>query len=90
MGYSSDLTSQLTGAGHPKSCKLYGSHDEERIMYKTITYGAATVDYNTQNLKVALKECSLLLSFSYSTGAKMIWQFGSWDTIFPLIMGKNK
>jgi hypothetical protein len=53
------------------------SHDEERIMYRTLTYGASTGDYNTRDLKTALKRMELnALFFLTIPGPKMIWQFG--------------
>ncbi|MFA5817708.1 MAG: alpha-amylase family glycosyl hydrolase [Bacteroidales bacterium] len=80
MGYSSDLTGVSSlGRGWtvPNLVSYMESHDEERIMYKTIIYGAATVDYNTQNLKVALKRMQLAALFFLTVpGPKMIWQFG--------------
>ncbi len=80
MGYPSDLTSVSSlGRGWtvPNLVSYMESHDEERIMYKTITYGNATADYNTQNLKVALKRMELnALFFLTVPGPKMIWQFG--------------
>jgi hypothetical protein len=53
------------------------SHDEERLMYKNVTWGDATSDYNTKNRKVALKRMQLNALFFLSIpGPKMIWQFG--------------
>ena len=80
MGYTSDLTSvssQGRGWSVPNLVSYMESHDEERLMYKTITYGTAAGDYNTQNLKVALKRMQLAaLFFLTIPGPKMIWQFG--------------
>jgi glycosidase len=80
MGYSSDLTavsSQGRGWSVPVLVSYMESHDEERIMYKTITYGASSGDYNTTNLKIALKRMQLAtLFFLTIPGPKMIWQFG--------------
>jgi hypothetical protein len=53
------------------------SHDEERIMYKTLTYGAYSGNYNTQTLQTALKRMELDALFLLTVpGPKMIWQFG--------------
>jgi hypothetical protein len=53
------------------------SHDEERLMFKNISFGDATGDYDTRNLKVALKRMQLdALFFLTIPGPKMIWQFG--------------
>jgi glycosidase len=80
MGYSSDLTSASSsgrGWSVPNLVSYMESHDEERLMYKTITYGAASGAYDTKNLKVALKRMELdALFFLTVPGPKMIWQFG--------------
>lgn len=80
MGYSSDLTAVSSlgrGWSVPNLVSYMESHDEERLMYKTLTYGALTSEYNTQNIKVALKRMQLdALFFLTVPGPKMIWQFG--------------
>jgi len=80
MGYSSDLTAvsaQGMGWTVPNLVSYMESHDEERIMYKTITYGASSGSYNTQNLKTAVKRMELDAVFLLTVpGPKMIWQFG--------------
>jgi glycosidase len=80
MGYSSDLTAvsaQGMGWTVPNLVSYMESHDEERIMYKTITYGASAGSYNTQNVKTALKRMELDAIFLLTVpGPKMIWQFG--------------
>ena len=53
------------------------SHDEERQMYNTVTYGNALGTYDTKNFDTALDRSKLATSFFLSlTGPKMIWQFG--------------
>ncbi len=80
MGYSSDLTAvsaQGVGWTVPNLVSYMESHDEERIMYKTITFGASSGSYNTQNQKTALKRMELDALFLLTVpGPKMIWQFG--------------
>jgi glycosidase len=80
MGYSSDLTAvsaQGLDWNVPSLVSYMESHDEERIMYKTITYGAASGNYNTRDLKTALKRMELDALFLLTVpGPKMIWQFG--------------
>lgn len=80
MGYTSDLTyDSWVGRGWsvPNLVSYMESHDEERLMFKTITYGAVTSDYNTRNQKLALKRMQLdALFFLTIPGPKMIWQFG--------------
>ena len=55
----------------------YGeSHDEERIMYKNITYGASGAGYNVKDLATALqRQKAYGAVFLTVPGPKMIWQF---------------
>jgi 1,4-alpha-glucan branching enzyme len=80
MGYSSDFTAVSAQGLDWNVSNLVSymeSHDEERIMYKTITYGASSGNYNTRNLKTALKRMELDALFLLTVpGPKMIWQFG--------------
>ncbi len=54
------------------------SHDEERLMYKNLTYGNQhNPDHNPRNLNVALARNELAAVFYLTApGPKMIWQFG--------------
>lgn len=53
------------------------SHDEERMMFKNITYGNASENYNIKHLETALKRQELCAAFLFAIpGPKMIWQFG--------------
>jgi hypothetical protein len=53
------------------------SHDEERIMYKNLTYGNASGSYNVRNKCTALRRAGLASAFLFAIpGPKMIWQFG--------------
>ncbi len=53
------------------------SHDEERLMYKNITYGNSTDGYNIRNTVTALQRMELAGAFFFTIpGPKMIWQFG--------------
>ncbi len=53
------------------------SHDEERIMYKNITYGNANGSQNAKNPITALERTEGLAVLMLTTpGPKMIWQFG--------------
>jgi hypothetical protein len=80
MGYTSDLTAvSYLGRGWsaPNLVSYMESHDEERLMYKTITFGASQGSYDTKDLKTALKRMELdALFFLTVPGPKMIWQFG--------------
>lgn len=54
------------------------SHDEERLMYKNITFGNATnTSYDVKNLNIALSREEIAANFFFTIpGPKMIWQFG--------------
>ncbi len=53
------------------------SHDEERLMFKNLEYGASSGDYSTKELGTALKRMELAANFFFTIpGPKMIWQFG--------------
>ena len=53
------------------------SHDEERMMFKTMSFGNSSGSYNTKNLATALKRHEAAAVFLLGMpGPKMIWQFG--------------
>jgi 1,4-alpha-glucan branching enzyme len=59
------------------------SHDEERLMYKNIQYGANLNGYNVKTPATALARMSALGAVTLLIpGPKMIWQFGElgWET----------
>ncbi len=63
------------------------SHDEERIMYSTLTFGntGGAVNQNTRNLQVALDRQEAIAAIQYSIpGPKMLWQFGELGYDFQL------
>ncbi len=84
MGYSDSGKSDFSWASYqrrgytkPGLVAYMESHDEERQMFKTLTYGNASGDYNTKNFTTALKRSQLATVFFMSlAGPKMIWQFG--------------
>jgi glycosidase len=80
MGYDSDLSavsSQNRGWNDLNLVSYMESHDEERVMFKNITYGASADDYNIKDLNTALKRMRLAAVFFLTVpGPKMIWQFG--------------
>ncbi len=62
---------------NPHLVSYMESHDEERLMYKNITYGNASGGYNIKKLSTALKRNELAGVFYFAIpGPKMIWQFG--------------
>jgi glycosidase len=80
MGYASDLSGNSSfsrGWSVPNLDAYMESHDEERMMYKTLTYGSSAGSYDTKSLPVALRRMELATVFFLSVpGPKMIWQFG--------------
>jgi hypothetical protein len=53
------------------------SHDEERLMYKNITYGNSSGSYDIRDTATALQRQALAANFFFTIpGPKMIWQFG--------------
>ncbi|MFN2458741.1 MAG: alpha-amylase family glycosyl hydrolase, partial [Chitinophagaceae bacterium] len=82
MGYlgNSDFSwgiHTVRGWSKPHLITYMESHDEERIVYKTLQFGNATSNYNTKVLDTALKRLELDAAFFFTIpGPKMIWQFG--------------
>ena len=87
MGYNSNNDiSRMNSAAHGfTKNRLMGyaeSHDEERLMYKNIQYGANLNGYNVKTPATALARMSALGAVSLLVpGPKMIWHFGElgWD-----------
>ncbi len=81
MGYASNIYNMTsTSRGFTKN-RLMGyaeSHDEERLMYKNLTYGnSSNASHNVKTLDVALSRMSALGAVSLLVpGPKMIWHFG--------------
>ena len=68
---------QQRGYAKPGLVAYMESHDEERQMYKTETYGNSSGIYNTKELSTAIDRSKLATTFFMSlAGPKMIWQFG--------------
>ena len=53
------------------------SHDEERMMFKNISYGNVSGNYSIKSLPTALERVKLASAFFFLVpGPKMVWQFG--------------
>ncbi|MCO6489369.1 MAG: T9SS type A sorting domain-containing protein [Phaeodactylibacter sp.] len=53
------------------------SHDEERLMYEALTFGASSGSYNVRDFETALSRVEALSTLFYAVpGPKMLWQFG--------------
>ncbi|MCB2379103.1 T9SS type A sorting domain-containing protein [Hymenobacter sp. BT635] len=83
MGYNanSDFSGVYAGARGwttPNLVSYMESHDEERLMFKNITYGNQTNPaHNTRDLNTALARNEAAAAFFFTVpGPKMIWQFG--------------
>ncbi|TGE24928.1 T9SS type A sorting domain-containing protein [Hymenobacter aquaticus] len=83
MGYlaKSDFSWGYYGArgwANPNVVTYMESHDEERLMFKNITYGnQANPAYDVRNPAIALARNEAAAAFFFTVpGPKMIWQFG--------------
>ena len=84
MGYNDDGKSDFSwisykerGWNQPNVVGYMESHDEERLMFKNMEYGAINGDYSIKELPTALKRQELAANFFFTIpGPKMIWQFG--------------
>ena len=65
------------GWNSPMAVGYMESHDEEREMFRNVTYGKASGNYNIKDTITALKRMELAYNFFIPVpGPKMIWQFG--------------
>ena len=82
MGYASESDiSRMISSNHGfLANRLMGyaeSHDEERLMYKNVQYGASNGTYNVKDLNTGLSRMSAIGAVSLLVpGPKMIWHFG--------------
>ncbi len=72
------ISYQRRGWNDPHLIGYMESHDEERIMFKNITYGNSTnLHHNIKELATGLKRSEQIAAFYFPIpGPKMIWQFG--------------
>ncbi|MCB8995294.1 MAG: T9SS type A sorting domain-containing protein [Bacteroidales bacterium] len=84
MGYNDSGKSDLTyisyknkGWSSPNLMGYMESHDEERLMFKNLTYGNSSGVYDIKQLPTALRRVEMAAAFFITVpGPKMIWQFG--------------
>jgi 1,4-alpha-glucan branching enzyme len=80
MGYTSNISRMSSASRGFTANRLMGyaeSHDEERLMYKNVQYGASNGAYNVKTLNTALSRMSAIGAVSLLVpGPKMIWHFG--------------
>ena len=81
-------SSAQRGYNNPASVGYMESHDEERAMYKNLTFGNSSGGYNVKTLNTALarQEAAAAVFFTVP-GPKMIWQFGERGYDIPLNFG---
>lgn len=73
---------------NPAEVGYMESHDEERTMYKNITFGNSSGSYNVRTLSTALaREEAVAAVFFTIPGPKMIWQFEERGYDIPLTFG---
>ncbi|WP_133273328.1 DUF4961 domain-containing protein [Hymenobacter radiodurans] len=84
MGYNTGDKSDFSATYYrnrnweqPHLVSYMESHDEERLVYKNLSFGAATATHNTKDLNVALARQEAAAAFFFTVpGPKMVWQFG--------------
>jgi hypothetical protein len=88
MGYNSNFAGasyRNRGWDDPHLIVYIESHDEERMVYKNVSFGASSGSYNVRNLATALERAELANVFFYTVpGPKMLWQFGELGYDFPI------
>lgn len=61
----------------PRLVGYMESHDEERLMYKNLTYGNLSGSYTVKSLPTALSRMKAASALFYTIpGPKMLWEFG--------------
>jgi hypothetical protein len=98
MGFvsSSNFEGSLASArgwNQPHLIAYQESHDEERLMYKNLTFGNNTsTSHNVRSLPVALERNAMTTAFwAMMPGPKMFWQFGElgYDFSITFCPGSN-
>ncbi len=80
MGYNDKNIQWVNYNNHgftqPHAVGYMESHDEERMGYRTKTFGKVTGAYSTKELKIGLSRAELCSAFFLTApGPKMLWQF---------------
>ncbi len=83
MGYHDNGKSDFSwgyygvrGWSQPNLVTYMESHDEERLMFKNVTYGNSQGDYDIKDTTTALNRIKMAGAFFFTyPGPKMIWQF---------------
>ena len=83
MGYHTNGKSDFSwgyfgtrGWENPHLVTYFESHDEERLMYKNMSWGNSSGNYNIKETPVALNRMKAVGTFFFTIpGPKMVWQF---------------
>jgi 1,4-alpha-glucan branching enzyme len=76
-GYSAKSRGWTTAANSDKLISYPESHDEERLMFKNLSFGKVDGNYSTRDIPTALRRMELATAFVYAIpGPRMLWQFG--------------
>ena len=71
------ISYQKRGWNDPHVVGYMESHDEERIMFKNLSWGNVSGSYDITSTGTALDRIRLISTFFYTIpGPKMLWQFG--------------
>ncbi len=95
MGYATDWNfqwgiSKSRGWSNLNMVTYIESHDEERLMYKNITYGNSNGSYTVKDLNTALKRNEMAAAFwAMIPGPKLLWQFGELGYDFSINRCEN-
>ena len=92
MGYTENGKSDLAGGlannrgwNEPHLVTYLESHDEERLMYKNLTFGNSSGAYNVRDLNTALARQEIAGAFFFTLpGPKMFWQFAELGYEVPI------
>ncbi|PKB44848.1 putative secreted protein (Por secretion system target) [Cellulophaga sp. RHA19] len=84
MGYNtagksnfSEVSYAQKGFKQASAVSFMESHDEERLLYKSLNFGNEEGNYSTKNLNTSLERLQTAGAFFFTVpGPKMIWQFG--------------
>ncbi|MGE5412479.1 MAG: alpha-amylase family glycosyl hydrolase [Clostridiales bacterium] len=73
----SGVSFKVRNFNYPNLIAYMESHDEERLMYKNLQWGASSGNYNVKDTAQALNRIKLASAFFFTVpGPKMLWQFG--------------
>lgn len=95
MGYAADWNFQSgifknRGWNNPNLVTYMESHDEERLMYKNISFGNSNGSYNIKDMNTALKRNEMAAAFwAMIPGPKLLWQFGELGYDFSINRCEN-